>query len=312
MRQVVGIAGGGSFGRGLAFAARRNGKKVVLWSRSARDLGDEGIRATTDVAQLGGADLVFVCVPSTHVLDVAKKLEPHLDGRHLVVHVSRGLVGDSLETVGEALTRLTAVRRIGALAGPLVASALERGEPGGGIIGSAFPEVAAAVRDAIGGPKLRIYDTRDQVGVELASALCGLLALTTGFAQALGLGPGTLAVLATRGVFEAARIGAIRGAQERTFAGLAGFGDLMAAVAGDGRPEVEFGRVLGKGIDLEAAARAAGANVEGVTIARRVAEYAALHDVDAPLSAITARMLEGEVDARQAVAHLMERPARSE
>jgi glycerol-3-phosphate dehydrogenase (NAD(P)+) len=46
----------------------------------------------------------------------------------------------------------------------------------------------------------------------------------------VGFGPGTLAVLATRGMAEATRVVLARGGSERTTAGLAGFGDLLAAI----------------------------------------------------------------------------------
>src|SRR5690606_27838602 len=107
-------------------------------------------------------------VPSVHVGALAVELGAHLDGSHLLVHVSRGLLGDELETLTHLLRETTPVRRVGALAGPLVAKALIEGQPGGGIVGSLFPEVADAVCDAIAGKRLRIYRTDDVVGVEIA------------------------------------------------------------------------------------------------------------------------------------------------
>ena len=308
MRPVVGVVGGGGFGSALAVSAARTGCKVVLWSRVPRTIDHHNVRCTVDIDDLGATELVFVAVPSPHVDDIAVSLGRRLDGRHLVVHVSRGLVGESLDTVAQVLRARTPCRRIGALAGPLVASSLFKGEPGGAIVGSLFPEVADAVRSALGGPSLRIYSTQDLLGVELASALVGLLALAVGYAQGMGLGPGTLAVMATRGVAEAARVGSVRGASPETFLGLAGFGDLIAAVAGDGRPEVAMGAALAEGLLPAAAAERAGAYVEGVSIAQHVAAFAERHALEAPLAAMTARVLTGEVDPQQAVAALMQRP----
>ena len=160
----------------------------------------------------------------------------------MMVHVSRGIVGDELTTVCEVLRSRTPVRRVGVLAGPLVADALAEGEPSGGIVGTLFPEVAEAVTEAIGGDRLRVYTTQDVIGVELSAAFVGLVALALGFAAAQKLGPSTLAVLGTRGLAEGARVAERFGASERTFAGLAGAGDVMAAIAGDKRPETAFGR----------------------------------------------------------------------
>jgi glycerol-3-phosphate dehydrogenase (NAD(P)+) len=193
-----------------------------------------------------------------------------------------------------------------------VARALEQGEPGGGIVGSLFPEIGECVRDAIGGPTLRIYSTQDVIGVEVASALVGLLALAIGYAQGRGFGPSTTAVLATRGMAEAARIGVACGAEERTFSGLAGFGDLTAAVAGDGRPEYAFGRAIAEGLPLPKAAERAGAFVEGTSIAANAAEFASRHGFEAPICSAMSALLSGQASTADVLVQLMTRPARRE
>jgi len=304
----VAIVGGGTFGQGLALAAARTGRRVLLWSRTARELGHEHIQCTTDLAQLSQAEIMFVAVPSPHINGVADSLCPHVSGAQMMVHVSRGVVGDELTTVSEVLRRRTPCRRVGVLAGPLVAGALAEGAPSGGVVGTLFPEVADAVIEAIGGPKLRVYTTTDVIGVELGAAFVGLVALALGFAMAQKLGPSTLAVLATRGLAEGARVGSIFGANERTFAGLAGAGDLMAAIAGDQRPEVAFGMALANGMAAEQAAQRAGAYVEGVAIARRIAAWADHHEVDVPISTAIAHLIKGEISGEQVVHELMTRP----
>ena len=308
----VAVLGGGGFGRALAIQAARAGRSVILWSSSSREALPDGVQATTQLADLAQAELVFVAAPSIHVEGLARELGHHLDGAHLLVHVSRGLLGDELMPLTQLLRAVTPVRRVGVLAGPLVARALAQGEPGGGVVGSLFPEVVEAVRDAIGGPTLRIYGTQDVVGVEVASAMVGLFALAIGYAQGRGFGPATTAILATRGMAEAARVGLACGAVERTFSGLAGFGDLLAAVAGDGRPESAFGRVLAEGVPLGEAAAKAGAFVEGATIAAQVTAFAKRRDLEAPIAAGMAALLSGEASGATVLAQLMSRPTRGE
>jgi len=305
----VGIVGGGSFGRGLATAAARAGNDVTLWSRAAHssDATPAPYRRTSALADIAATELIFVAVPSPHVRDTARALGAHLDGSHLLVHVSRGLIGDGLHTITRVLREETPVVRLGALAGPLVADALAAGTPSGAVVGSLFPEVGAAVRQAIAGETLRIYTTDDVAGVEVGSALVGMLALATGFAMGIGSGPAALAVLCTRGIAEAQRVGTRLGARERTLAGLAGFGDLTSAVAGDERPEIRLGRALAQGRSLEDAARDAGAYIEGVSIARRVARFAEQAGVDAPIAAATAAVVDGVLAPRDAMRALMAR-----
>lgn len=315
MSPPVAVVGGGSFGRSLARAAARVGQRVLLWSRKPGpfpDVESDSVTTTSVLADLAEAELLLFAVPSPYVAELADELGRSLDGSHLLVHVSRGLVGDELLTVSEVLAARTPCRRVGALAGPLVARNLAEGQPGGSIIGSAFPEVIEAVSDAIGGPTLRVYGTDDLMGVEIGSALVGLVALALGYAQRLGMGPGTLAVLATRGLAEATRVGEVRGGSARTFAGLAGAGDLIAAVAGDGRPEVEFGRALAEGLGLRAAAERAGAYVEGALLASQVAAFGRRAGVEVPLSGGLAKLMTGELSAEQLAEALMARPATRE
>lgn len=311
--RTIGIVGGGGFGLGLARAAERVGNEAVLYSRRSAALPHgERLRPTSSVADVTAPDLIVVAVPSTHVREVLRELAHHLEGRHLVVHVSRGLVGDDLRTVSQVVREETAARRVGCLAGPLHARALIEGTPGGGIVGSAFPEVAEAVREAIGGPALRIYQTEDVIGVELASALVGLLALALGYVQQLGFGPGALSILMTRGLAEAARLGHTLGAEERTFAGMAGFGDLMSAAFGDERPEVKLGRALGRGATLEQAGREASATIEGVAIARRIQRHAARRGVDVPITEVLADVLDGTLAPADGLTRLMARKVHRE
>lgn len=302
----IGVVGAGGFGQALAIASARNGQDVLLWSRSEREL-PHPIRCSTDIGSMRDRELIFVAVPSQHAVSVTEQLGEVVDGRHLMVHISRGLIGDDLQTLTKIIREKTVCRRIGALAGPLVADALAEGRPSGAILGTGFPELTTMVREAIGGSDLRIYDTKDVVGVELASATVGFLTVILGYAQAMGAEPGTLAVVATRGMVEMARVGQTLGAEESTFMGLAGLGDLIAAVAGDERPELRLGRALARGSKLQAAIGEVGAYVEGFEVARHLLEHARRSGIDTPISSTFVAVSDGRMTPNDAIQALMER-----
>ncbi|MEM7604274.1 MAG: NAD(P)-binding domain-containing protein [Myxococcota bacterium] len=305
----IAVVGGGGFGRALASAAHRNEREVLLWSRQQFDAP---YSVTTNYDDLRKAELIFVAVPSPYVPDAANALGAILDGSHLLVHVSRGLLGDELITLSQHLRRVTPCRRVGALAGPLDAEALQEGKPTGAIVGTRFPEVASAVREAIGSHTLRIYESRDVVGVEIAAAIVGLMALAAGYSRAQGASPATLSVFLTRGMSEAVRIGGALGASAETFRGLAGFGDLMAVVGGDDRPEVRLGTALASGLALEEAAGKAGAHIEGVAIASHIVAFAKRAGLDAPMAEAISGVLRGTITPRGAIDLLMSRRAGTE
>ncbi len=302
----IAVVGAGGFGRAIALASARHGHDVLLWSRKEREL-PEPIRSSTNMDDLRDCELVFLAVPARHAVEASEQLGEVVDGRHSMVHVSRGLVGSNLETITQVIREKTVCRRIGALAGPLTADSLAEGRPSGAILGTGFPEITELVREALGGSELRVYDTPDVLGVELASATVGFLTVVLGYAQEIGVEPSTLAVLATRGMVEISRIGQTLGARESTFMGLAGLGDLIAAVAGDQRPEVRLGRALARGVDLRAAIGEAGAYVEGVEVARHMMEHARRLGLETPISSTFVALSDGRISPDGAIEALMAR-----
>ncbi len=298
---MISVIGGGNFGRALSLAVARNGADVTLWSRRSQESLDDAVKVTLDFSELAASTLIFIAVPSPHVESVCERLGPHIDGRHLLVHVSRGLIGESLTPISTVLETRTPARRVGVLAGPLTAKMLSAETPGGAVIGTCFSDVRESVADALQDESLRIFSTEDVVGVEVASAMAGLLALGAGFAMEAGFDPASISVFLTRGMVEAVRLGRCLGAEDRTFRGLAGFGDLFSAVAGDERPEVQLGRALASGLALGDAVRQAGAHIEGVRIAERVSKFANDVGISMPISSVMAEVLRGKMAADEAI-----------
>jgi glycerol-3-phosphate dehydrogenase (NAD(P)+) len=304
----VGVVGAGTFGRAIARAIVQAGHDVVLYTRGEKH-DEPGLDMTSSLADVARASLIFLAVPSVHVAEVARSLGQSLDGSHLLVHVSRGLLGEELEPLTRVLRRETPARRVGVLAGPLVAEALVRGEPSGAIVGSHFPEVAKAVRTALSGKNMMVFDTDDVVGVEVASAFVGIIALSVGLARGLGFGPGSLSVLTTRGIYEGARVASRLGGDVRTLGGLAGMADLVAVVAGDERPEERLGRAIAQGQSPNAAIAALGTYVEGVLLLEHLLPWAKRESVSLPICHAVAGVLAGRLSPPAAVAALMARRA---
>lgn len=289
----VGVIGGGPWGVALARAAVRAGADVTLHTRR-KPAETRIMRVTTDYAEVARHKLLVLAMPSAVASEVARAIGDHLDGSHIVVHGVRGLVREDLATISDIVRRETPVRRLGALGGPVQAEELQRGTASALIVGSAFPEVQKAVASTFQGPWLRVYATHDIRGLEWSSALVGCLAVGLGFAQAGGAGPGLLAALISRGMHDAQRIAVLAGAEPDTIYGLGGYGDLLASIALDHRPEVVIGRALAKGRSLEEARKEAELRVEAVDLIPRLLAFARANGLATPAFEGLARMLEGE------------------
>jgi glycerol-3-phosphate dehydrogenase (NAD(P)+) len=283
---AVAVIGGGTWGLALAAAAARAGRPSLLYSRRGQGGAlPAGVTQTQELREVGAkARLVIFAVPSTVARDVARQLGDFVDGRHYIVHGTRGLAGtQELTTIADVLREETPVRRLGAIGGPVLPEDLAAGRPSVMVTGSQFPEVNDALRDAFVTPSLRLYCTDDLRGLEWASALVGCLAIAVGYAQAAGVSGGLIAALISRGVHGAGKIAGAAGGEERTLLGLAGYGDLLASVEQRERPEIQLGAALARGQSLSDASREAKLRVEAVELIPRVLAWAGRHGVSVPV-----------------------------
>lgn len=263
---AIGIVGAGQFGSALASVLGRAGKRVVMWSRdhavvdainakhrsprmAAAVLADTTV-ATADPRQLA-AETRFIVLATTSsiVRERARELGDVLDGSHIVVHAIGALAQPTNERVSEVMAQGLPTLKLGVLAGPALPADLAEGEYSSMVIASLFDEVVAEGRRLLNAPPaLRVYGSKDLAGVELASALSGAYTIALGLSDGLGMGPGTRAVLVTRAVAESSRLGQAAGAEPKTFAGLAGLGNLLVRASGERSADYVLGRRIADGI----------------------------------------------------------------
>jgi glycerol-3-phosphate dehydrogenase (NAD(P)+) len=160
--------------------------------------------------------------------------------------------------------------------------------------------------------RFRVYTNHDIVGVELAAALKNVVAIAAGVCDGLGYGDNAKAALLTRGIVEISRFGVALGANEATFAGLAGIGDLITTCfSGYGRNR-RVGERLGQGAALAEVLAEINGVVEGVTTCKSVHDLAQKRRIDMPITTEIYRVLFEGKSAAAATNSLMMRPLRAE
>ncbi|MEM9489476.1 MAG: NAD(P)-binding domain-containing protein [Myxococcota bacterium] len=314
--EVVGIAGAGRFGVALAQVVAASGRAVMLWSQdpqvvkqiaeqhlSPRLPGVElssHIRITGSAKELAeAARFIVLAVSSATVRERVRILGDHLGGGHVLVHAIGALAGPGDIPISQVLMEETPVLRVGALAGPALWGDLVAGQVSSMVAASDFAEVTAESRRLLGiPPLLRVYRGSDLIGVELAAALSGAYTVAVGMSDGLGIGSGPRAVLITRILAEASRLGRAYGAEERTFTGLAGLGNLLVRIQSAHSRDYRLGRDLAAGRrpdtsdDLSEGARSA---MAAVRLAERLS-------VRIPVLRGLTDVLSGRVSPRQAAA----------
>jgi glycerol-3-phosphate dehydrogenase (NAD(P)+) len=308
---VVGIVGAGPFGTALASVLARAGKQVLLWSRDpevVQSINDKRVcprlpaaplppplDATADPKKLAGeARFLVMAVSSTDVRERARELGAYLDGSHIVVHAIGALAAPTNERVSEVMLAGLPTLKVGVLAGPALPADLAEGTFSSMVVASAFDEVVAEARRLLNAPPaLRLYGSKDLAGVELASALSGAYTVALGLCDGLEMGIGPRAVLVTRACAEAARLVVAAGGQAKTFAGLAGLGNLLVR-ASERSSDYQLGRRIADGVVTADADR-----TEGARAALAGAQLAKQLKARMPVLSGVAAVLAGKAEVRE-------------
>lgn len=324
------VIGAGAWGTALANVLTENGHDVVLWAREsdvvesvngrqandrflAGHLLDARLRATGDMLEaVTGAKLV-VYVPPSHALRAVAAAGRHAvaDDATVVVAskgIERGTLALMTDVVAEELPR----RAVVALSGPSFAAEVAARQPTAIVAASETRAAATAAQEAFSNSVLRVYTTEDTIGVELGGSLKNVMAVATGIAEGLGLGFNSRAALITRGLAEMSRLGVALGASPRTFAGLAGLGDLVLTCTGSLSRNRALGFDIGKGATLEQALEGRETVAEGVVSAASALALAEREGVEMPIVAAVNRTLFEGYPAQRAIEDLMGRELRPE
>jgi glycerol-3-phosphate dehydrogenase (NAD(P)+) len=203
-------------------------------------------------------------------------------------------------------------RPIAALSGPSIAPEVARKLPATVTVASDDAAFARRVQRMFNRPYFRVYTNPDLIGVEIAGATKNVIAIAAGILDGLGTGDNAKAALLTRGLSEITRLGVALGARAETFAGLAGFGDLVTTCISPIGRNRSFGEAVGRGKTVADALGATESVVEGVATTASVVELAAKVGVDMPITRAVHAVLLGHRNPAQAIAELMARPLKQE
>lgn len=329
----VACIGAGSWGTTVAGLAAQNGNEVVLWCRRAalaEEINDAGVnesylpgirlaqelRATADIEEaMHSAEVCVMGVPSHGWREILRTITPSLRNVQAVVSLTKGLEVDTNLRMSEVLFEECPdfpSDRYVMLSGPNIAREIARRMPAATAIGCADEKRAELVQGIFHQPYFRVYTNTDVVGCEFGGAIKNIVAIAAGIADTMGFGDNAMAALMTRGLAEMTRLGVGFGGQARTFAGLAGMGDLIVTCVSKYSRNRRVGKELGKGRHIDDVIAEMNMVAEGVKTCRPILELGRKSDAWMPITeGVVSVLYEGKT-ADEMVTDLLSRPAVAE
>ena len=328
----IAVLGAGSWGTVFGKVLADAGGDVTVWGRRPELVETinerhenpdyvpgirlpDRLRATVDVSQaLDGAAYVMLAVPAQTLRSGLGEWRPLLPADAVLVSLMKGIELGTCKRMSEVIREVAEVPedRVAVVTGPNLALEIAREQPAAAVVACADEANAQKLQLACMTPYFRAYTSPDVVGCELGGAVKNVIALAVGIAAGMGMGDNARAVLMTRGLAEIARLGAALGADQHTFAGLAGMGDLVASCSSPLARNRTFGENLGRGMSLEEVVKITRQTAEGVKSCDAVLELARRHHVEMPITEGIVAVMHGGLSPADAARLLMSRTPKPE
>ena len=325
--QRIAVVGAGAWGTALANVIARVGRRVTLWARNPAITA--AIVATRESPRLPGVriddrvtlaalsdgepagDAILVVVPAQALRAAVSALAGAVAPGTPVVACAKGIERGTGRFMTEIIAECLPAAIPAILSGPSFAGDVARGLPTAVTLAAPDEATARMLAQSIGSATFRPYHSTDVRGVEIGGAAKNVLAIAAGIVAGRKLGASAAAALTTRGFAELVRFGRTYGARAETLTGLSGLGDLILTCSSAQSRNFRLGRKLAEGATLDEVRRA-GQLAEGAFTASVLVDMARARQVETPVAAAVAAVLDGTLGVDEAIEALLTRPFRAE
>ncbi len=327
-KKTVAILGAGSWGTAMAIHLSRIGHQVLLWGHNPKHIDlmaqrrintvylpaapfPEQLTPCADLNYcLAQAEYVIVAVPSHAFAHLIQQIKKPVQG---LAWLTKGIDPNSHQLLSSVVAQyFGASYPVAVLSGPSFAKEVAQSLPTALTLASNDNNFQQQIHQLVHQANLRVYFSSDLIGVQLCGAVKNVLAIACGISDGLGYGANAKAALITRGLKEMSRLGLSMGAQQETFVGLAGMGDLVLTCTDNQSRNRRFGLLLGQKTPLKQAEEEIAQVIEGKDNAEHVCFLAAQRQVDMPICQQINGIVHQKITIEQAVINLMTRPPKKE
>jgi glycerol-3-phosphate dehydrogenase (NAD(P)+) len=324
----IAVIGAGSWGTTLASLLSEKGYDVTLWTHDTElavlinrertnsiFLPDYTLptmlRASINNQELSNARYILNTVPTQFIRPIFTKLRPFIDDQAVIVSASKGIENNTLMTPSIILEEIIG-RPVSVLSGPSFAREVADRKPTAITLATADQKTGLLLQEVFNTDYFRVYTHDDIIGVEIGGALKNVIAIASGICDGLGLGHNTRAALITRGLSEISRLGLRMNANEVTFSGLSGIGDLVLTCTDMQSRNFTVGHKLGKGMKIADIVSQTKSVAEGVATTLSAYEMSQKYEIEMPITEQVYLTLYKDKPPAAAVKDLMNRSLKSE
>lgn len=308
----VTVLGAGAWGTTFGQVLADAGNDVTMWAiepqivEGIRDHHHNAVRlpsveklpdnmtATGDRAEaVQDASIIVVAIAAQFARVALAEFKSLIPNDAIVVSLMKGIERGTKKRMDEVVreTLDLPAERFAAVSGPNLSKEIAARQPAATVVACSDIDNARKVAAACTTSYFKAFVSTDVIGLEMCGSLKNVVALAVGMARGAGYGENTAAMIETRGLAELTALGKAAGADPKTFAGLAGVGDLTATCGSPLSRNYTFGANLGKGLSVEEATKVSNGVAEGVPTTDAVVALGDELGVSTPLAYAMSRVL---------------------
>ena len=281
----IAVVGAGKWGQAIHFAISQN-FTCKITSRTKKD-----IKNFVSLKEALECEYLVIALPAQIVRTWLKENFFYKNQKVLVA--AKGIEKGTGAFLNDIYKEYIPEKNLSFLSGPSFATEVMKSLPTCVVINSTNQKLSDKFASFF--PNfIKTYTSSDVIGAEICGAYKNVLAIASGICDGLELGNNARASLISRGLIEMRRFGKNFGAQDETFLGLSGAGDLFLTASSPLSRNYRVGFALAKGKSLDEILEELGEVAEGVFTTEAILELSKKHDIYTPISSEVALVLKGK------------------
>jgi len=281
----IAVIGAGKWGQALHFAISQR-VTCKITSRTKKD-----IKNFVDLNDALECDYLVIALPAQIVRTWLKENLVYSNQKILVA--AKGIEKGTGAFLKDIYKEFVPEKNLSFLSGPSFAAEVIKSLPTCVVINSKNQDLADKFASFF--PNfIKTYTSCDVIGAEICGAYKNVLAIASGICDGLELGNNARASLISRGLVEMRRFGKFFGAEDETFLGLSGAGDLFLTASSVLSRNYRVGFALAQGKSLEDILVELGEVAEGVFTTDAILGLSKKHEIYTPIASEVSLVLNGK------------------